>query len=149
MITQFFQDHNRHFRLSVTKSIKSKILSFLGSWEGERMVLNFKKRQIWRLVEKMYAFFYINGPTYISQHSVKRRFTYISIKDLLDSFKNLIPFQNKYFFGRLPIWWSRTILTVEYKCLFMVGLFSHLSIYNSIFLEAKIDLFVFIYRVYR
>ena len=60
------------------------------------MVLNLTKRQIMTFRGEMYAFFYKNGPTLISQHSVRMENSSSSkeVFNQLISFKALFKIEN-------------------------------------------------------
>ena len=69
VITQFFQDHNKHLRVPITcLSIKSILLNFLRSWEGERMLIKCPKGYNLMFGAKVYDFSYCIGPHLI--HSI-------------------------------------------------------------------------------
>ena len=75
VITQFFQDHNKHFRVSVINQRNRNHWAFWGP--GRKDGLNLTKRQVMTFSSKMYAFFSINGPTYIS-HLIQHKPVFFS-----------------------------------------------------------------------
>ena len=62
------------------------------SWEGERMILNLPKRHIMTFMAEMYAFFYKNGPTFISQLSVEMKMVLVTRHETVHHKKKTILF---------------------------------------------------------
>ena len=83
------------------------------------MVLNLTKRQIIMFSSEMYAFFYTNGPTFISQHSAKMEIVLATRHETIHYIKkNSSRFATKIFYCtfnkiQLPIFYVSHFRTVH------------------------------------
>ena len=83
------------------------------------MVLHLTKRQIIMFSSEMYAFFYTNGPTFISQHSAKMEIVLATRHETIHYIKkNSSRFATKIFYCtfnkvQLPIFYGKKSFTLQ------------------------------------